>query len=376
MIIVAHAFSRKNAGDGLLVDLTLDRLERLGIARSECVVVALDPESFSDHGSVVQAPGDPWNKMSGRVVRSAAGLLRLGLPDQIRPSDGLQELWTRADGIVGVGGGYLHAADWVEAGGVVINHATQLLLSSRCPAPSILLPQSIGPLRGPAGRWIKHLVGGQSLVCVRDDESLDDLAGIPTVTRIPDLAVLAMCNARLPSLPRPGDSTIIVPRRLGRPGSYEAQIERLIAGVETPLLAVQADVPGPKSDRTFIEQLGGRSAGQLVDLLDDRPGGVVISVRLHGAVQAILAGWPAIHLSYDRKGFGAFSDLGLRSYVHDARDFSAADVHEQAEAVRTDPSDYWACVDRALSRLRNEDRRLNRLLGEALRLDPATKTDG
>ena len=55
MYLILHGFSRRNAGDGLLVDLTLEPLEAAGIARDDCALLALDPESFGDLARVHRA---------------------------------------------------------------------------------------------------------------------------------------------------------------------------------------------------------------------------------------------------------------------------------------------------------------------------------
>jgi polysaccharide pyruvyl transferase WcaK-like protein len=72
--------------------------------------------------------------------------------------------------------------------------------------------------------------------------------------------------------------------------------------------------------------------------------GVAISVRLHGALQAINAGIPTIHLSYERKGYGAYTDLGIKKWVHSVHDFSPETVADQARELLRDPSEYWARI--------------------------------
>ena len=70
----------------------------------------------------------------------------------------------------------------------------------------------------------------------------------------------------------------------------------------------------------------------------------VVSVRLHGALQAVLAGVPAVHLGYERKSWGAYEDLGLGEYVHDARRFDPASVAAQVRALQADPTPFWSAV--------------------------------
>lgn len=366
MIVVAHAFSRRNAGDGLLVDLTLERLKRLDILASECVVVALDPESFDDLPAVARAPGDPWNKVSPRAAESLVGLARMQLPPRFQPRRSLENLWSRASGIVAVGGGYLHSDGLVRAGGCVVNHAPQMLLSSRCDAPVAYLPQSIGPLSGIVGRWVGERLSMADLVCVRDDRSFEDVWAYGSPHRIPDLAILEFANAFDSIEPRSGPDVVVVPRRLPGSAGYETRLRTLLSAIESPTFAIQADVLGPKSDRRFIEELTGTPADRLEDAMGALEGGIVISVRLHGALQALLNGWPAIHLAYDRKGFGAFEDLGISSFVHDAESFDAPLVVDQLNALLADSSDYWKSIESRVPTLRKKDSELDRLLAKVL----------
>ena len=57
----------------------------------------------------------------------------------------------------------------------------------------------------------------------------------------------------------------------------------------------------------------------------DKPD-LVVSVRLHGALEAILSGIPAYHISYERKGFGAYQDLGVSDWVSNSGNFEVNDV--------------------------------------------------
>ena len=81
---------------------------------------------------------------------------------------------------------------------------------------------------------------------------------------------------------------------------------------------------------------------------------VIVSVRLHGALAALIAGCPAIHLAYERKGWGAYEDLGITSYVHDARTFDPSLVIAQTQELHEDPEPFWARVKAAAPALRNQ----------------------
>jgi polysaccharide pyruvyl transferase WcaK-like protein len=49
---------------------------------------------------------------------------------------------------------------------------------------------------------------------------------------------------------------------------------------------------------------------------------LVISVRLHGAIESLLSGVPAYHISYERKGFGAYQDMGVEDWVINGGDIN------------------------------------------------------
>jgi len=353
MLALTHAFSRKNAGDGLLVDLSLALLREAGLAGPHRLL-CLDPHSFVDLASrhdVRLVPGEPRARPSPQLVGAGVEVLRaaageLGLGHGV--VDGLLD---GCDGVVAVGGGYLVADSVVRSGGVVVNHLPQILAAGHRRLPSVYLPQSIGPLRGPAGVATRRALSRIDVIYARDDETLRELSGLTDVRRCPDLAVLELAQA-LSSIPRPpggGDgAVVVVPRDLPRAPGYHSRLHGLGRALRSPTWAVQADVDGPRSDRRFLQVLGVPDGGDLKAILPRERPGVVVSVRLHGAVASLLAGWPAIHLSYERKGWGAYQDLGLDEWVHDARTFDVDKVAAQAEALRHDPSPMFARIEARL----------------------------
>ena len=340
MYLILHVFSRRNAGDGLLVDLTLEALQAADINKDECVVLALDPESFADLAHVERAPGEPRAVPSIRLLAAAKELLA-SLVDQGRAASLVRD----AKGLIAVGGGYLVADSTVRQLGVLLNHYAQLRAAAHAKAPSVYLPQSVGPLHGPVGRMVRRELGRVNRLYVRDDQTLRELEG-SHVRRCADLAVMKLAR----TLPGDGvdellEPPVIVARDLPDPGAYPRLLLQLRAAMERPRWAVQADVEGPRSDRAFYKSLGIEDVGSLSSVLQATRPSVVVSVRLHGAIAALLAGFPAIHLAYERKGWGAYEDLGLREYVHDARTFDPALVARQAEELRADPSPLWALLN-------------------------------
>lgn len=350
MFLMLHAFSRKNSGDGLLVDLTLEALHDAGIDQSQVEILALDPESFSEPPAVHRAPGEPFAQLSPKLASAGLELLANQLS-----AGKIVDLVKKADGLVAVGGGYLVADSFVRQSGVLLNHLAQLRTAAKASIPSIYLPQSVGPLVGPVGQSVKNHLNAVDLFCARDDLTLKEIGG-DNIMRCADLAVLKLARSSDVGQNRQSHEgrPIIVGRDLPRPADYFSLLKALGDQLPEPLWAVQADVAGDRSDRAFYQRQQISDDGSLSDMLEKGTGGVVISVRLHGAIASLIAGRPAIHLAYERKGWGAYEDLGLGAWVHDARSFDPAVVSSQAAALRDDPSDFWACVEKAAPRLNEQ----------------------
>lgn len=340
-IAIIHAFSRANAGDGLLVDLTYEALADAGVGRDQCLLYALHPESFDDIAHVARAPGEPTARPSLKLV-DAAGQAALSFAGAGR----VQNRFAQYDALVAVGGGYLVGDSPTRQAGIFANHLAQLRAAARHSGPTIYLPQSIGPLEGMAGGWTRDALAHMDRVWARDDLTMRELA-LPNMRRCPDLAVMKLAKdfaaIKRQSMAGP---PVLVGRDLPNAGDYHNRLLRLDDLLPDANWAVQADTPGPRSDRAFYQRLGLKDGGSLSELLQ-RPGGPVVSVRLHGAIGALLAGRPAIHLAYERKGWGAYEDMGLGEFVHDARSFDPDLVAHQVQSITADPDAYWARVDTA-----------------------------
>lgn len=370
MVAVIHAYSRRNAGDGLLVDLSLERLERAGARRSDCEVFALDAASFGDlpHVHQIGVPGRrPSPAMVPAAGQLAASAVYVGSGRRLKLGQ-LPDVLARADAIVAVGGGYLRTGTTVASLGTLLNHVPQLAAASRATVPTVYLPQSIGPLRGPVGALVRRLLQRIDLVCVRDDRSVDELGPRLPVQRFSDLAVLQLSEqlAQGNGKTSNGDRVVLVGRELTNGKAYEEHLVELASRLGEVTWAAQAEGLGTKSDVSLYERLGVRSDGRLLDLLENGSPGVVVSTRLHGAVQSLLAGVPAVHLGYERKSWSAYEDLGLSDYVHNARSFDPAAVAAQALALVSDPSDFWQRIEERRPALAESSQRLDAAIGEHL----------
>jgi hypothetical protein len=159
---------------------------------------------------------------------------------------------------------------------------------------------------------------------------------------------------------------MLVARALGNAERYPQRLHELAADLGAVAWGVQAEGSVAKSDRTFYAALGVTPAGRVGELLAG-DSGPVVSVRLHGALQAILAGVPAVHLGYERKSWGAYEDLGLQRWVHSARGFDPAAVAAQVRELQADPAPFWSAVAGAVPRLRERSAALDAALAARLR---------
>src|SRR4029079_3506463 len=127
---------------------------------------------------------------------------------------------------------------------------------------------------------------------------------LTNVTRTPDLAVLDVAE-RL-DVGAVGAATgdpVLVGRALGDAPDYPARLRDLAQRLGSVTWGVQAEGSVAKSDRTFYDDLAVTPDGRLLELLAAGGTGPVVSVRLHGALQSVLAGVPAAHLGCQRKSW-------------------------------------------------------------------------
>jgi polysaccharide pyruvyl transferase WcaK-like protein len=308
-VLILHAYSADNAGDGLLVRETLNLL-REALGTFEATMLASRPSSFADLGIRV-LPTVPtlrgWQKETRAVLRAADNF----------------------DLVVGVGGGYLRSGTAVEALKAGLVMGPQLIAAARTRSPTLYLPQSIGPARFGTRRIVSRLLRRIDCVMVRDDRSLEEFAG-PTLVRVPDLATGAVIASRASTShvePVPVVSIRSVRGRINP--DLHALAERL-----KPFDGYVQSTVGGNDDRPAMSTLTSRRVLARDELMNS--GGavrVVVAVRLHAALMALAAGHYVIHLAYERKGFGAFADLHIEPWVHSVNSFDVDAVASQVQAL-------------------------------------------
>jgi polysaccharide pyruvyl transferase WcaK-like protein len=375
-VVLLHAYSTRNSGDGLLVDLSLALLHEAFGPQTRVSIIAADPESFSPALDVHPAPvlADAGIK---RVAAAAASVL----PVSVNPSlASLRRMLREADLVVGVGGGYVRARTAAEVLKLEAGHLLQIRAARASGKPVVYLSQSIGPVSGRP--WLAtrlaSLLGSFNTVFVRDDRSLAFLQDNVNTSRAPDLAVLEFArsaNKAIEKIHGHGAPPAHIALVLRRPPAWSraqreryqtstvALIDRLRAVCRLSF-ATQSTGRG-NDDSAYYRALGIDASLSLKSVLHEDTPDAVVSVRLHGALEAILHGVPAYHLSYERKGFGAYGDLGVDDWVANAADFDAAKVADTLLApgalVR-----FWRDAEKSMERLRCERARIVATLQAAL----------
>ncbi|KAG8150885.1 polysaccharide pyruvyl transferase [Burkholderia catarinensis] len=359
-VALLHAYSARNSGDGLLVELSVALLRDAFGADTRVSVVAADPASFPGHADVRPAPVLAAGG-AGRLIGAAMAALPVGANPALAD---LRALLRDADLIVGVGGGYLRARNAVEALKLEAGHLVQMRTARAARKPAVYLPQSIGPAAGNpvlAGH-LTSLLAGFATVFVRDDRSAAFLAANTNTRRAPDLAVLEF-GRQATGLRDRARSAAATPAHVAlvlrqppawndaQRARYHAQTDALIERIGTfcrVTFAVQSTGRG-NDDAAYYRERGLDAARSLKDVLANDTPDAVVSVRLHGALEAILHGVPAYHLSYERKGFGAYADLGVGHWVANAADFDANAVCDTLFAPNA-LSRFWMQAETGLAR--------------------------
>ncbi|MNM92043.1 hypothetical protein D3C81_1043620 [compost metagenome] len=107
--------------------------------------------------------------------------------------------------------------------------------------------------------------------------------------------------------------------------AYVANLKLLLQRLKNKskvVCAVQSAVRG-NDDGAFYRELGiSEDLLSLKATIAKYQPDLVISVRLHGAIESLLSGVPAYHISYERKGFGAYQDMGVEDWVINGGDIN------------------------------------------------------
>lgn len=370
-VLVLHAYSSRNRGDGLLVDETIELIREAYGPQAEIRVLAMDADSFSDRRGyeVIQlpitSPGAASKIRALWQIIFSPGTLGFGHRElehwiDESPSQSV---------IVAVGGGYMRSTNLVQSIKFFLAHGLQLRFAGRRHCRSVYLSQSVGPFRCAVGRWLQKAAPQVTTLVARDDRSVQELGRPASVVRLPDLAVLRISQSLVSAVPRSVSQAqirrfVLVLRDLegdvARREKYYKLCRGLIAklGQDRVVLAIQSVGRG-NDDAAFYQRMNfGPQVLPIDAALETYKDAVVVSVRLHGALQSIISGFPTVHLSYERKGFGAYEDLGIKGLVHNAFDFDVEVVAQQAEELSAHPHFFWERISEKQELLQSAHGRL------------------
>lgn len=312
-----QAYSAHNRGDGLLVDESIALVKKVFGNAVELELLASDPGSFEYLGIPV------YNTKPGKFgyAREYLCVLR-----------NLKEY----DLLIGVGGGYLRAGHPVEFLKCLLVMVPQLFAAGISKTPSVYLPQSIGPFRFGTVHLFRALVGKISTFMLRDDRSVEEIK-LANCIRLPDLAISSpeFTESLERNTETVVDKTVILTTRAlgGVLPPLVKDFGELLHKHKIPTVGYIQSAVGGNNDTEVQQQLTGIHNISPAEYLrqGNQPPQVVVAVRLHAALMALKAGHYVIHLAYERKGFSAFTDVGLSEWVHNVNSFDPNVVFHQVE---------------------------------------------
>lgn len=360
MIGILHAYSRENRGDALLAEITVARISRL-FPDETIFMVAHDPQSFSDL-NVMTFPAVPTRaRHQLKSIGEAISGINQTVKTTAHISTPLGELLRECQLVVSVGGAFLRGNTVRSSASMVGVHLPQLIQAAHYSANrTVYLPQSIGPFLSAARPVIQKSLSKLNMVYLRDDKSMLQLSTLDNTARMSDLAILELCETdSTVRSPNYSDHILLVGRFTSAQGS--SRFARLTQELPQSLIAIQSTA-GRFDDRSFYRSIDIEPHGYYPELVSSNHIGLVVSIRLHASLEAVLNGIPTIHLAYERKGFGAMRDLGLERYVHSANTFDPLAVARQANEILSNPEIYWAQLEQSRLKLHTANLQLNQRL--------------
>lgn len=372
-ILVVNAHSTANAGDHVLLSVTLDELRRV-FPDATLTVAMNDPAPIAGQADVAVLPSvTTWFKRSARgedggwrmdaFLLAPLRLLQLALwillfrlrghaPAPLLPAEhrALLAAYARADLIVSSAGNFLYSG-----GKLALPLALQfaaIFLGVALGKPLYTMPQTLGPLAttGFAAIWqraaLRTLAASARLLQVRDDASralIHAVRGPLNRTIVsPDIALLFQATARATSRaahtpPRLGVTLInwgAQARAFRHQETYEravaaaicAFVEQsggevwLFAQVTGPLAADDDRIPARRVAALLgdiaasVHQIDGSLPAETLQLCYGQMD-LFLGTRLHSTLFALVAGTPVMAIAYQPKTRGVFALMGLEEWV-------------------------------------------------------------
>ncbi|MCU0507126.1 MAG: polysaccharide pyruvyl transferase family protein [Anaerolineae bacterium] len=413
-ILVTNVHSAENAGDRVLLEVTLEEL-RATFPGSEITVAINDARgaeacpgaryagSFTGWFKAAGDKGGGWRRsrllwLPVWAVQSWLVALTgryLGRPWPLPKDPARRELllaYRESDFVVSCPGNFFFSTSGLGIPFLLSVYA--LAHGWLAGKPLYMMPQTIGPLTRRRERWsLGWVLRRMRFVSVRDETSLATVAslGIPRerCRVLPDIAFLFRgagdlrpfeALARGEDLPRPYvGATVIDWGALNRRFARQAGYEQAVAAAVSEFLARHGgtvflfpQVTGPsqaEDDRrpaARVAQLV-TAASERVVLVDAvwSPGQLraaygqmdaFIGTRLHSNIFALTAGTVAVAIAYQYKTHGIFKMLGLSEWVIDIEEVDAGLLSARLEALWQRRAEVRAEIDARLPALQEEAR--------------------
>lgn len=327
-VLLTNAYRPGNQGDLMLVRESISLLREFEI--SKLIVNSLEPESFQ-------------RELTDQIY----GMMELN-HSKSQPIIGIShQTLKQIEFGLAVGGGYLRFGNQFESFKANVIHLAQLRKLVRCNIPFGMLPQSIGPANFIPNDFGKILESA-SWLAARDDRTFDlvsRLAPRVNVWRCPDLIALKLID---PPNKTEGSQVGIILKK-------DPYINTSVIGAflqqKNVEVMIQSDTGRKNKDSEVTARFTHIKQRSASIALESGAIGAVISMRLHGALASISRGIPAIHIATERKGYGVFEDLGLKSFLFNRKQLDSDLVYKLANELISNEdlkSEYWECVSKSI----------------------------
>ncbi|WP_297333602.1 polysaccharide pyruvyl transferase family protein [Flavobacterium sp.] len=308
------------------------------------------------------------------------------------------ELFPQLSAIVVKGGGFLHSYGKIYDAYVMYYFLFDLMLAHRYKVKTIILPNSIGPLKNSLAKWlVKRVIKKSSFISVREDVSKEFVRkelGINAPT-IPDLGFFLKGAEEdmLPYLESKGfDKTkkniaiTLRPYRFDGYANadelYSNYLNEIARFIETQVnrgyrISLVAHTLGPsaheddrlalkdvynnlneqlKASVVYMEDfaLNCRQMQKLYSYYD-----LLVGTRFHSVIFALNEKTPSIAIAYGgNKSYGIMKDIGVPEYVLGIDSVASAKLNEMVEKLEEGKQDYLDKIDKYQFKLVQERNKL------------------
>jgi colanic acid/amylovoran biosynthesis protein len=411
-ILVTNVHSARNAGDRILLEVTLKELQTQ-FPGCKITIAMNDPHSYAPDQSI-QAIGSlthwfqdddgawrrlavltaPWLFLQALTFALIRRWTRRKLPllaaaEQRR----LLHAYADADLIVSCPGNFFFSGSGL---GVPFFLAALALAYGRLIGkPLYMMPQTIGPLRRRREqRAIRWLLAHVRVVLLRDETSAAAVKAIglrhPRCYVLPDVAflyrgdndltLLAQAQAELPGLARPLVGVTVInwrghDRHHARPELYEAAIAaalRAFLKAHGGAAILFPHVCGPSAaeddrppSRRIADQLRREGLPVVALAAEATPAqlqtaygqmDLFLGTRLHSNIFALTAGTPVLAIAYQYKTHGVMRMLGLEDWVIDIQQATPEGVTTALEKLWQERAALRAQLQQTLPEIQRQAR--------------------